>query len=203
MASERQVRANRLNAQKSTGPQTVQGKSISSRNAVRHGLTSLRVVVEGEDAALYEAMRRELVDEFQPATVLQASLVEQLAGIVWRLRRAAAYEPALLAWIAHLQSQAHDRHGVVLGQTFLPMGVMGLPKLDAIDCGTQAVSLSAPELLRTGRALEAAMGTKDLLGKLSRYECHLVRQLERVLKQIAGHETDGLRRPARAGFRQK
>lgn len=39
MASERQVAANRRNAQKSTGPKTALGKKRSSKNAYRHGLS--------------------------------------------------------------------------------------------------------------------------------------------------------------------
>jgi hypothetical protein len=39
MASERQIAANRRNAQKSTGPRSASGAKRSSRNAHRHGLT--------------------------------------------------------------------------------------------------------------------------------------------------------------------
>ena len=40
MASERQIAANRRNAQKSTGPRSVEGKKRASRNAYRHGLAA-------------------------------------------------------------------------------------------------------------------------------------------------------------------
>ena len=39
MASERQIAANRANAQKSTGPRSCAGKKRVSRNAFRHGLS--------------------------------------------------------------------------------------------------------------------------------------------------------------------
>ena len=39
MASERQIAANRRNAQKSTGPRSASGAKRSSQNAYRHGLT--------------------------------------------------------------------------------------------------------------------------------------------------------------------
>lgn len=38
MPSAKQIAANRRNAQRSTGPRSVQGKVQSSQNAVRHGL---------------------------------------------------------------------------------------------------------------------------------------------------------------------
>jgi hypothetical protein len=39
LATEKQIAANRANAQKSTGPKTAAGKLKSSRNAYRHGLS--------------------------------------------------------------------------------------------------------------------------------------------------------------------
>jgi hypothetical protein len=39
MATEKQIAANRANAKRSTGPETVRGKRVSSRNAFRHGLS--------------------------------------------------------------------------------------------------------------------------------------------------------------------
>jgi len=40
LASDRQIAANRANAQKSTGPKTAAGKLTSAQNARRHGLSS-------------------------------------------------------------------------------------------------------------------------------------------------------------------
>jgi hypothetical protein len=41
--SERKLRANRANAQRSTGPRTKPGKAVSRRNAVKHGILSLSI----------------------------------------------------------------------------------------------------------------------------------------------------------------
>ncbi len=38
MTSDKQIRANRRNALKSTGPKTSEGKSKVKRNALKHGL---------------------------------------------------------------------------------------------------------------------------------------------------------------------
>jgi hypothetical protein len=40
MATERQISANRANANRSTGPKTAVGRRASCRNALRHGLSS-------------------------------------------------------------------------------------------------------------------------------------------------------------------
>ena len=40
MATEKQIEANRLNAQKSTGPKTDEGKAAARRNAFRHGFSA-------------------------------------------------------------------------------------------------------------------------------------------------------------------
>lgn len=40
MATRAQIEANRLNARKSTGPSTLAGKAVSSRNARTHGMTT-------------------------------------------------------------------------------------------------------------------------------------------------------------------
>ena len=45
--SPAQLEANRLNALKSTGPRTPQGRAISKMNACRHGIFSMDAVVRG------------------------------------------------------------------------------------------------------------------------------------------------------------
>jgi len=54
MSTKTQINANRQNAQKSTGPQTDEGKAVVSQNAVRHGLFT-DPVIKGENQADYVA----------------------------------------------------------------------------------------------------------------------------------------------------
>jgi len=54
MASEAQIRANRLNALKSTGPKTPCGKSMMRRNAFAHGMTAAHVVLFDEVRSDFE-----------------------------------------------------------------------------------------------------------------------------------------------------
>jgi hypothetical protein len=101
MASPAQIAANRQNALRSTGPVTAPGKSASSANAFRHGLTSARIVIPGEDSAEYDAMREDLLRLHAPANAIERALVEELAASSWRLQRAHRVETAVLTkWSA-------------------------------------------------------------------------------------------------------
>jgi hypothetical protein len=48
MSTRSQILANRQNAQASTGPRTAQGKSTSSGNALKHGLSAGFRVLQSE-----------------------------------------------------------------------------------------------------------------------------------------------------------
>ena len=87
---------NRANALHSTGPRTESGKLRSSGNAITHGLTSRAPVLRSEDPAAYEQHCREFQDEYQPATPTEKHLVQELAGLAWRLNRIPHLEAELL-----------------------------------------------------------------------------------------------------------
>jgi hypothetical protein len=87
---------NRANAQHSTGPRTEAGKRRSSLNAIRHGLTAQTVVLPSEDPAQYEALRRQMLDEYQPATSTETQLVQELVDTAWRINRIPLLEASLL-----------------------------------------------------------------------------------------------------------
>jgi hypothetical protein len=70
-----------------TGPRTSAGKERSSLNAIKHGLTSRRVVLPQENQAEYDALLKELLDDSNPAGTLEFELVNDIAAAIWRLRR--------------------------------------------------------------------------------------------------------------------
>lgn len=82
MASERQISANRRNAQKSTGPKTTLGKKRSSKNSYKHGL-SLPVCNVGSQKQVEEllhllagdALDAEILGLAERAADAQADLV--------------------------------------------------------------------------------------------------------------------------------
>jgi hypothetical protein len=87
MASQKQIDANRRNAQKSTGPKTPEGKARVSRNALRHGLTAEVAIIEGEDENEFNQFQADFYDHLQPHGPVEAHLVQEVATAAWRLRR--------------------------------------------------------------------------------------------------------------------
>jgi hypothetical protein len=59
MTSERQHRANRVNAEASTGPKSAAGKTRAARNALRHGL-NVPVLSDAALAPDVEALARRI-----------------------------------------------------------------------------------------------------------------------------------------------
>src|SRR6195256_5847565 len=87
MASEKQIAANRLNAQKSTGPKTPEGRAAVRLNGVTHGLNAKTLVLKGESESDFTALLDSYQAEHAPATPTEEALVVQLAMATWRLRR--------------------------------------------------------------------------------------------------------------------
>jgi hypothetical protein len=96
--SLQQIEANRLNALKSTGPQTPEGKAAVSVNALKHGLLARQVVVRGhnikESRDEFESFYRQYYEHLAPVGPLEEMLVEQIIATHWRLRRARTAESA-------------------------------------------------------------------------------------------------------------
>jgi hypothetical protein len=87
MPSDKQLTANCLNAQKSTGPRTTAGKAASSGNALKTGLYSESLIIKGESAADLETLTAEYYVEHHPTTATERALVDTLVHNEWLLRR--------------------------------------------------------------------------------------------------------------------
>ena len=92
MASPAQILANRRNAARSTGPRSAAGKARAARNALAHGLTAEQVLDGEEDAAAFDALRAELGEAWRPEGEIELALIERMALLIWRMRRAAVLE---------------------------------------------------------------------------------------------------------------
>ena len=87
MATQKQINANRQNAQKSTGPSTVKGKAAVSQNAVKHAIFADSIIT-GENEADYEAYHDEMFAELDAVGAVELMLAERVVNLSWRLKRA-------------------------------------------------------------------------------------------------------------------
>jgi hypothetical protein len=87
MATVKQIEANRRNSQKSTGPATLAGRRVSSKNALKHGLTAGEVTLDKDEAKKFAAFRDDLVADLAPVGALEEELAQTIAICLWRLRR--------------------------------------------------------------------------------------------------------------------
>ena len=168
MTSLRQIKSNRRNAQRSTGPKTPSGKARSSQNAVRHGLTAETVIGPLEDPADYRAFEQAVTTGYDAETAVERELVLRLASLLWRLRRATSVETGLLQ-IQCEMSTAPDP---------------ALSKLPGEVCEVIEIYQSGHD--ETGQALarcflRLADLDNGILERLGRYEAALWRQVRQTI----------------------
>ena len=164
MTTNAQMKANRKNAKKSTGPRTEEGKSRAAKNALKHGLLARDTVLPGEDPADFDRQLSALEADIHPANSLEFELVRQIAHAQWRMRRLTRLETGFLAAAVddqrrHLEKRRPDelRPGYD-GETLL----LGSAMLDR----TQAFV------------------------HLARYDGHLSRRFFRAVKQLSDLRRD-------------
>jgi hypothetical protein len=95
MATRKQTEANRLNARKSTGPRTSEGKARSSMNALRSGIDADSQLIPGEWSGDLQRIRTEYYDRYHPVTPAQRMFVDTLIDNEWLLRRLRKVEASL------------------------------------------------------------------------------------------------------------
>jgi hypothetical protein len=74
-------------AQKQTGPKTNQGKAISSRNSLSHGLSSRAILLPWEDELDYERHRAKVKASYPVDVTAQEAVVESIVQLQWFLER--------------------------------------------------------------------------------------------------------------------
>jgi hypothetical protein len=87
MATPAQITANQANAQKSTGPRSVEGKSAARFNALKHGIDAASVVIPGEDPADYDSLAADYHRDFRPHSPSESFHVDTMLRADWQKRR--------------------------------------------------------------------------------------------------------------------
>src|SRR3954451_22526241 len=118
MATDAQISANQLNAQHSTGPKTAQSRTASSRNAVKHGLSSPFTVLAHEDQDEFNELIDCLTEEHTPTNIHQALLIDQLAISTWNLARAQRLQTKAFELLASPESDLTDPDARIVTRMF-------------------------------------------------------------------------------------
>jgi hypothetical protein len=95
--SKAQIKANRQNAKRSTGPTSPTGKLKVSQNAITHGIFAASPLLAHENAKEFEALCLSVADVYPPVDAIAASLVERIILAIWRQKRLRIAEAAKLA----------------------------------------------------------------------------------------------------------
>src|SRR5271157_3237768 len=100
MSTQKQLASNRLNAEKSTGPRSGEGKARSSMNALKTGIDAKSQLIRGETQTALSELTAEYYNQFRPATPVERMLVDTLIDCEWLLRRFRAVDTQLTenAW---------------------------------------------------------------------------------------------------------
>jgi hypothetical protein len=163
--SRRRSLSNRLNAQKSTGPKTPDGKAVVALNRLTHGLRAEHLILPGESAEEFENFRARLLQAVPPRDDLEVILAEQVVEAAWKLRRFGRVEQA---WFSRVEQAWFSR----------------LVKLDIagkLDEKLEIATPAAPPNLAMN--LLFAEQNSAALKPLRRYETTLRRQFHQALER--------------------
>ena len=189
MHSQKRLNANRQNAQKSTGPKTAEGKSVSKMNAVKHGLLAQDVVLRGEDPDEFDALRDGLVAELRPNGCLETEHVERIAVCLWRLRRVYGIEAGIFT---------HQMLTIELEQVREEMEAIRHPadprlptrhkdRARYLEAQEQAEGIEAQlskEAASLGAVFMRDAETLGAISKVTRYEREIRTSVERALHEL-------------------
>jgi hypothetical protein len=153
--SEKQRAASRANGSLSRGPVTPAGKAASSRNALRHGLTSKTLTLANENPEMLTSLIEDLTEEFQPQSNAQCMLVMDMAQAKW------------LQYRIWLSEAGH------------------LNKIMAETANTVADSFATfDESVRTAIAIENSLQTSRTMDLHNRVDARCNRQFHRALNLL-------------------
>jgi len=95
MTSEKQILANRKNS-KYGGVKSEEGKEISCKNSLKHGIFSSELIINDENIKELNILRDGIWDYYKPNGAIEEVLVDRVVIITWRLKRSIRAEKTYL-----------------------------------------------------------------------------------------------------------
>jgi hypothetical protein len=202
VTSDKQARANRRNALKSTGPKTPEGKDAVRLNALKHGLLSQVILLPGEDQEALRELDENLRAELQPVGELESLLVDRIIASYWRLSRLGRVEAGIFAWelYGELARRANEEANSYKKRPVNPY--VTTPTItDQVkyqEAHSEAQEMEAKQGAETatlGRTFIRDADGANAFSKLSRYETTIERSLYKALHELqrlqAARRADG------------
>lgn len=116
MTTTKQQTANQANSQNSTGAKTPEGKAVVAGNALKHGLLSTKLILDGEARGDYQALLSGLLASLNPAGMLEQVLVEKVAVALWKQKRLVTAESASIELSRRMEAKGNiDRVEKAMG----------------------------------------------------------------------------------------
>lgn len=120
------------NPKRTGGPRTIEGKQMTSANALKTGAFSSMVVLPGESAKDFQRLAEEVAQDWQVVGITESAMAYELAGIMWKQMRLANLE-----------------HRVVIDHLSRPLTIQEFREVGL------NISIVALGLIKTGQALDA------------------------------------------------
>jgi|GEM_PF-5219987 len=151
------------------------GTALTKWNALKDGVYAVsRVLVRGDDADGFKAMRAALYEHYSPVDPVEIELVEDLAWVMLRLRRIQRHERALC------EKNRHELKTIVRDGAMRGLDVKGF---DSEHVADRTCTILGPS---SDRVMKQEIG-------LVRRRDKLVKQLDERLQERSG------KRPGKAG----
>ena len=191
LLSDRQQRANEINALKSTGPRTEEGKQRIRLNGLRHGLTGQVTIMTDDNRREHDDFCNPILARLGPDGPLELQIANLITHDHWRLNRIHSIEDGIFA-LGH----GYPKNQIDSGA---PQADVALSEATTFMRTAKEILLLTTYTARTSRSLEKNMA------ELRRLQAERKAQLEtdleeaQLLHQLAESKRETFD-PAQNGF---
>jgi hypothetical protein len=98
--SEAQLRANRENAKKSTGPTSISGRQAVRLNSLTHGFSGHTVVIADHEMEAFARHLENFRAEYKPAGITEEVMVKSLADLSWATSQMSAQSTTIMTLLS-------------------------------------------------------------------------------------------------------
>ena len=95
-------------SKRSGGPQSDEGKKLSSRNAIKTGAYSKAVILPGEDESEYRELEAQFIRDFVPRDIAEGAMVRELTVLTWKKIRLDQLEHRAVLQVLNKRISAYD-----------------------------------------------------------------------------------------------